>query len=375
MTEKDIRYLSTHFQPGKKLDLRNIPSYILRDVAKVLSVYHWFGGRFLPRYLYDARLRTLVDEYFERQDSDDWNLLVAGIEHLTDQELEHECMKRNMRWFAPPSALRHQLKQWCAITQSEDVPSHILSFVRPCATSHVQMLKGLSEDEISSVMNNKKYEDAPMKKILSQLRSGIQKDKTSSTSIDVSILEEEIDDLKTRVESAKDEAAAAEEALRFVQKEFADFEEAQILGFFDAINKVHGVLRKDEVWARSHTPPQEPHQQHHNEPKTHRSVLSTSSCSRGSFSTRARRSTPTSASTPTGSSWRSVSSTSTPRTSSASLSSRASSSASVTTKRLLFVFSLLPSLLSTNSQPETDDTSLASAIRRRIGGPGVLRCF
>ena len=63
------------------------------------------------------------------------------------------------------------------------------------------------------------------------------------TSIDVSILEEEIDDLKTRVESAKDEAAAAEEALRFVQKEFADFEEAQILGFFDAINKVHGVLR------------------------------------------------------------------------------------------------------------------------------------
>ena len=41
------------------------------------------------------------------------------------------------------------------------------------------MLKGLSEDKISSVMNNKKYEDAPMKKILAQLRSGIQKDKTS----------------------------------------------------------------------------------------------------------------------------------------------------------------------------------------------------
>ena len=140
------------------------------------------------------------------------------------------------------------------------------------------MLKGLSEDEISSVMNNKKYEDAPMKKILSQLRSGIQKDKTSSTSIDVSILEEEIDDLKTRVESAKDEAAAAEEALRFVQKEFADFEEAQILGFFDAISKVHGVLRKDEVWARAHThdhplkflpppPTQQWHESLHDAPK------------------------------------------------------------------------------------------------------------
>ena len=232
--------MAHHFQTGHKLDMRNVPSYILRDMARVLGVYHWFGGSFLPRRLYDARLRSAISEYWEQMETDDSNLLATGIDTLTDQELEHECMKRNMRWFAKPRALRYQLTQWCNLTQAPDIPSHVLGFIKPCATSHRQVQEGLSKEEIDHVLGTSKYEDAPMKNMLLKLRNTVKKEAVVK---DDSILEEDVDDLRNRVDEVRNEDLAVEEALVHVRRALLEFDNPTLIKIYEACVSKEGEMR------------------------------------------------------------------------------------------------------------------------------------
>eukprot|EP01061_Rhynchopus_euleeides_P001837 TRINITY_DN11354_c1_g1_i1.p1 TRINITY_DN11354_c1_g1~~TRINITY_DN11354_c1_g1_i1.p1 ORF type:complete len:543 (+),score=246.92 TRINITY_DN11354_c1_g1_i1:42-1670(+) len=241
VTEKDIRYLAPHFQSGHKLDLRNVPSYILRDIARTLGIYHWLGGNFLPRTLYDARLRAAIEEHFDKFEDDDRSLVASGIDNLNEQELEHECMKRNMRWFASPRALRYQLSQWCSITQSDDIPTHILAFVRPCATSHREMLNYLSKEEIDHVLKLNKFEDAPMRNILVKLRQGVHSERTST--IDTSIMDEDLDKLKSRVDDLRIEEDAVEKALLHVKRALKDFDDPTLIKIYESCVGEEGEMR------------------------------------------------------------------------------------------------------------------------------------
>ncbi|KAJ9465134.1 LETM1 and EF-hand domain-containing protein anon-60Da [Diplonema papillatum] len=242
VSENDIKTLAVHFGEGRRLDLRNLPSWIVRDVAKLLNVYGRFAGRILPRTLYDARLRNAIEDWFERIEADDRNLEKFGLENLNEQELEAECAKRHMRWFGSPPALRLQLTQWCNITNNRQIASHILAFVRPCATSHKDMLKNLSKQEISQI-DDPKYADTQLTKQVKKLTGGVKEQ--PSITMDSSIMQEDVADLKGRVRAVEDEVEAAENALKHVREGFADFSEDEIREAFKQIADDIGSPRPD----------------------------------------------------------------------------------------------------------------------------------
>ena len=237
----DIRELSVHYKPGKKLDLKNLPSWVLRDIARVMGIYNPIVGAILPKRLYDARLLCNIEQLFEQFQTDDKCLVEAGLENLNEEELELENVKRNMRWFGPASALRLQLKHWCEISLSEDIPTHILAFIRPCATQHRDMLKNLSGKEIESVVGLNKYEDSPMKKRLQKLTDEVQT--VSTETMDQSFLDRDVEEIAKEAKQIREEATAAEDALKSMKSSLSPFSEAQLLGLFETVHSESGFTR------------------------------------------------------------------------------------------------------------------------------------
>eukprot|EP00755_Sulcionema_specki_P022733 Sspe_Gene.13990::Locus_4823_Transcript_2_2_Confidence_0.500_Length_1832::g.13990::m.13990/K17800/LETM1, MDM38; LETM1 and EF-hand domain-containing protein 1, mitochondrial len=242
----DIRILSKHFTEGKKLDLPNLPSWILRDIARIHGLYSPFAARLMPTRLYDARLRTAIEEYMNQMHEDDKSLNEAGVSSLTEPELEAECIKRRIRWFGSPSALRMQLKDWIDLSLDPEIPLHVLTMVKPCATMHQDMLKSLSSNEISHALGFKAYEDAPMKKQLNRLIRGVNRSHTAGE-LDESVMAKDVTQIIDTINGLKADIDAADNDLKMAKEELKDIEDDRILNWYHEIMETRcGVRVKDK---------------------------------------------------------------------------------------------------------------------------------
>eukprot|EP01062_Namystynia_karyoxenos_P059498 TRINITY_DN50943_c0_g1_i1.p1 TRINITY_DN50943_c0_g1~~TRINITY_DN50943_c0_g1_i1.p1 ORF type:complete len:583 (+),score=204.67 TRINITY_DN50943_c0_g1_i1:84-1751(+) len=207
VTAADIRHIVPYFADDGPLGLQKLPGYILRDLCKVTHTYSRLQYNLLPQSWYEARMRYALVAELEKREEDDKNLAQSS-DTLTPQELESECSKRRMRWYGPPDALKRQLDDWLSLSTDASVPDHVLLFVQPCATPKDAMWSFLDKKEVDHILGLDKFRDTPMQQALREIQS--RSTKLSREEIERRVMEDDIEDLKARVERVhRDEEAAA----------------------------------------------------------------------------------------------------------------------------------------------------------------------
>jgi LETM1 and EF-hand domain-containing protein 1 len=255
VTENDIlQFVPLFEEPDGPLALKKLEGYVLKDLGVLTGteagLTPFLEKVLFPRTWYEVRMRRRLDEKLELFEEDDACLMQSDLSAFTLQELQHECIRRRMRWLGSADSLRKQLEQWLSLSINPDVPNHLLLFLLPCATTAEVYLKHTTKEEREHVLGLKKYRDAPSYQFI---RTMMKKTKAKSDAelsvIQVPIMEEDIEKIKREIEEVRQEDIDSKMELGDVREDLRLTTDAELMEMFDALMAKHGMTEGDRIVA------------------------------------------------------------------------------------------------------------------------------
>eukprot|EP00929_Paragymnodinium_shiwhaense_P011974 TRINITY_DN11845_c0_g1_i1.p1 TRINITY_DN11845_c0_g1~~TRINITY_DN11845_c0_g1_i1.p1 ORF type:complete len:618 (+),score=197.71 TRINITY_DN11845_c0_g1_i1:110-1963(+) len=304
----DIRELAHNFDDDGPLGFNNLPKYVVSDLCQIMDVDSWLSWlerQVLPKKWHSVRLRFQVQKEFEKRLEDDKCLADTDLHSLTIQELERENDRRRMRWYGPPEVLIKQLEDWLSLSLDPDIPSHALLFIQPCASDSDVMLNFLSQEERDHILGLDKFSDTKtyrqLRAVTDAARSAEAKAKeqqkaaveakakeqqkameqpkaptmeqvtaaptmaetleeekvetvdttvSSDERLEISVMEEDLDDLRDHITKVSEEEQAAQEeqeALQEMGKYLSRFTDEELDAMFDTCNATDGQVNVAEL--------------------------------------------------------------------------------------------------------------------------------
>ncbi|CAE7184621.1 letm1, partial [Symbiodinium pilosum] len=256
ISAEDIRRLAVSFHEDGPLAIQKLPRYILRELCMVMGIYTWSAwceGLLLPRAMHAVRLRFILQQTLEKREADDRCLAEVDLNALTPQELERENERRRMLWLGHESNLRAQLQDWLSLSLDQDIPNHVLLFLRPCATDLQEVPALLSQDERDHILRLQgRFADAQIHKWLRQNvdRSAQAPKKDEESDLDKSLMQQDIESLKEHVEEVRAEVGeieATKEQLKDFGQVLKSIGDDELLTIFDALANDKGVVEIDAL--------------------------------------------------------------------------------------------------------------------------------
>ncbi|CAE6950439.1 letm1, partial [Symbiodinium sp. KB8] len=247
---EDIRVLTPSFEDDGPLAIQKLPRYILRELCLVMGVYSWsawFEGLLLPRAMHAVRLRFILQQTLEKREEDDRCLAEVDLNALTPQELLRENERRRMLWLGSESNLRAQLQDWLALSLDQDIPNHVLLFLRPCATDVNAVPALLTQDERDHILGLQgRFADSQIHEwIRKNMDRSARAPKEDGTDLEKNVMEDDIESLKEHVEEVRQELGeieATKEQLKGFGQVLKSTSDEELLSIFDALADEEGVV-------------------------------------------------------------------------------------------------------------------------------------
>ncbi|CAE7609984.1 letm1 [Symbiodinium natans] len=247
---KDIRRLSVSFEDDGPLAIQKLPRYILRELCQVMGIYTWSAwleGLLLPRAMHAVRLRFILQQTLEKREEDDRCLAEVDLNALTPRELERENERRRMRWLGDESNLRVQLRDWLELSLDQDIPNHVLLFLRPCATDLEAVPALLTQDERDHILRLQgRFVDSQLHEWIHQtIDRSARSPKDEESDLETGMMQEDIESLKEHVEEVRHEVGeieATKEQLKDFGQVLKSTSDDELLTLFDTLADDKGVV-------------------------------------------------------------------------------------------------------------------------------------
>jgi len=241
--ETSIRSLAKYFDDDGPLALEKLPRYVLRELSIAAGLSSGYSSRakrlLLPRSIYEAVTRHDINKVLEFRQKDDLSLSKVDLSTLTPQETQHECASRKLVFLGPCDVLKKQLSDWISLSLDEELPSHMLLFIKPCAVPFSDIMKSLSKEERDRILGLEQFKDSVQVKWMRSLTENAEAAAQEElSSIPDSIPLEEI---KQHIEEEKQELDAAANQFADLRASLpADFG-TDLLALFDRLVDKSGL--------------------------------------------------------------------------------------------------------------------------------------
>jgi len=207
----------------------------------------WFEGLLLPRTMHAVRLRFILQQTLEKREEDDRCLAEVDLNALTPQELLRENERRRMLWLGSESNLRAQLQDWLALSLDQDIPNHVLLFLRPCATDVNAVPALLTQDERDHILGLQgRFSDSQIHEwIRKNMDRSARAPKEDETDLEKNVMQDDIESLKEHVEEVRQELGeieATKEQLKGFGQVLKSTSDDELLSIFDTLADEEGVV-------------------------------------------------------------------------------------------------------------------------------------